>query len=145
VQSETVTFPPCVIVQRFDAIFIDLRINIVGMREVYRQIYAILERTIVALFSQYPRSVGAASASSSSSTGPRESSSITFVNISVVCSPTFSACIWSAIRGMLPLNRATTFQETTRYVLGHEHRAVLVLRITLPLDVPIFDGSYDVS
>lgn len=43
------------------------------------------------------------------------------------------------------IEQADDIQEAARDVLRDEHCAVLVLRIALPLDVPVFDGANDVS
>ncbi len=36
-------------------------------------------------------------------------------------------------------------QESAGYVLGHDDGAVVVLRVSLPLDVPVFDGPDDMG
>ena len=48
-------------------------------------------------------------------------------------------------QGHCPIEQADDIEEAARDVLRDEHRTVLVLRIALPLDVPVLDSSNDMG
>ena len=60
-------------------------------------------------------------------------------------SSNLSALICSAIRGNEPVEESNDVQEPAGDVLCHDDAVVVVLRIPLLLDIPVFDGANDVA